>query len=116
MLAKIEKPLKDFVINSKTPLDLMTKLKQICVIRTPLINTNDMRKWLEMRLSGNQTAREFILKFEERANKLATNGLKIDDSLKMHTLFHSIPKRFERVHLRMAKPETPNKPKQHTTN
>ncbi len=39
-----------------------------------------------------------------------SNGLKIG-SLKMHTLFHCIPRKFERVHLRMAKPETPSKPK-----
>ncbi len=111
MLAKIDKPLKEFVINSKTPLDLIVKLKQICVIRTPLTNTNEMRKQLEMKLTGNQSAREFILKFEGKVNKLVSNGLKIDESLKMHTLFHGIPKRFERVHLRMAKPETPTKPK-----
>ncbi len=91
MLAKIEKPLKEFVISSKTPLEMISKLKQICVIRTPLTNTAEMRKWLDMRLQGNQSAREFILKFEEKATKLIANGLKIDDSLKMHTLFHSIP-------------------------
>ncbi len=64
-----------------------------------------------MRLSGNESAREFIFTFEEKANKLIVNGLKIDNSLKMHTLLHCIPRRFKRVYLRIAKSETPSKPK-----
>ncbi len=44
MLAKIEKPLKDLVIHAKTPKEVMTKLKQMCVVKTPMTNMNDMRK------------------------------------------------------------------------